>query len=108
MYLIVCFQISYCSPGPAYSPTDTPTSPTHSDLDGWETFSPPYVSRSRLWDLQFELIKEIKADLNGWNLTVETSSDELEVKRVERDDNLRGQYNAQEMYDYEVAKLKDM
>jgi len=85
-----------------------PTSPTPSDLDGWEDFSPPIVLRSRLWDLQFELIQEIKADLDGWNVAVETSSNELEVKKVEHNDNLRGQHNAQEMYDYEVAKLKAM
>jgi len=85
-----------------------PTSPTPSDLDGWEVFSPPIVLRSKLWDLQFELIQEIKTDLDGWTLAVETSSDELEVERVEHNDNLRGQYKAQEMYDYEVAKLKNM
>jgi len=50
----------------------------------------------------------MKTDLDGWNLAVETSNDELEAKRVEHDDNLRGQYDAQVQYDYEVEKLKNM
>jgi len=61
-----------------------------------------------LWNLQFDLIQEMKTDLDGWNLAVETSNDELEAKRVEHDDNLRGQYDAQVQYDYEVEKLKNM
>jgi len=93
---------------PTYSPTDSPTSPSHSDQDGWETCTPPIIERSKAWDLQFELIQEIKKDLDVWDVAVETRGDELEAKKIDHNDNLKGQYDARVMYDLEVTKLKAM
>jgi len=86
----------------------SPTSPAYSDQEDWKTVTPPVVERSKAWDLQFELIQEIKKDLDGWDTAVETSGDELEAKEMEHNDNLKGQHDARVIYEFEVNKLKSM
>jgi len=79
-------------------------SPTYSDQEDWGTFTPPVVERSKTWDLQFELIQEIKKDLDGWDTAVETSGDELEAKKWSTMTIYRGQNDARVIYEFEVNK----
>jgi len=85
-----------------------PVSPSWADDEDWEEVQPPVIDQNEAWDKQFELVHEIRKELEGWDEAVITNGEELANKPWEHNQDLKGQDDAFMYYQFELNKLRSM